>query len=97
MADSFDLYDNKIVIKGDDGFEKEFDVEALFKMEGESYALITGDTETLLMRIEEEGDEQYLVGINDEEERDAILSAYEIAMNTNLDGLDSDRFLRNGY
>ncbi|MDQ0253594.1 hypothetical protein J2S74_000966 [Evansella vedderi] len=75
--------DNKIIIKDDSGYEKEFHVEAMFKMDGESYAIVTGDTETLLMRIEDEGDEQYLVGINDPEERDAILSAYEIAMNTN--------------
>jgi len=69
-----------ITIEDENGNEKEFAVEALFDMEDQSYALLVSGDETVLMRIEEYGDEQYLVGINDKKEREAILDAYQIAI-----------------
>ncbi|SDZ42725.1 Protein of unknown function [Evansella caseinilytica] len=72
-----------ITIKDDGGHEKNFQVEAQFEMNNQSYALITGDTETLLMRIIDEDEEQYLVGITDPEEKRAILDAYQIAVEAN--------------
>jgi uncharacterized protein YrzB (UPF0473 family) len=70
-----------ITIEDEQGSEKQFAVEALFEMEEESYAIIKSEDETLLMRVEQDGEEQYLVGINDQNKRDAILDAYEIAVN----------------
>ncbi|MGI8385190.1 DUF1292 domain-containing protein [Robertmurraya sp. P23] len=69
-----------ITIEDEDGNNKEFSVEGIIYQGEKTYALLKGDTETVLMKVEDEGDEQYLVGIEDEEEVDSILSAYEIAV-----------------
>ncbi|YCA13418.1 DUF1292 domain-containing protein [Bacillus sp. AK128] len=69
-----------ITIQDKDGFEKEYAVEALFDMEDHSYALLQNIDETILMRIETEGEEQYLIGINDPDERNSVLDAYQIAV-----------------
>ncbi|MDZ5473849.1 DUF1292 domain-containing protein [Bacillus sp. 31A1R] len=69
-----------ITIEDENGNEKEYSIEALFDMEDNSYALLKSMDETILMKIEEEGDEQYLVGITDPEEKSSILDAYEIAI-----------------
>ncbi|ADU30637.1 DUF1292 domain-containing protein [Evansella cellulosilytica] len=76
----FENIRDQITIEDDKGNHKDFNVEALFEMDGQSYALITGDYEALLMRIEEDTHAQYLVGITDPTEREAILEAYEIAV-----------------
>ena len=49
-------------------------------MEGNSYALLRAHSETLLMRIEDDRNGQYLVGLSDPEERESILDAYQIAV-----------------
>ncbi|GAE25144.1 hypothetical protein JCM9140_1121 [Halalkalibacter wakoensis JCM 9140] len=72
-----------ITIEDENGEIKDYSVEALFDMEDQSYALLTSNEDTLLMRVEEEEDEQYLVGITDPEERESILHAYEIAVEAN--------------
>ncbi|MFD1738928.1 DUF1292 domain-containing protein [Bacillus salitolerans] len=69
-----------ITIEDENGSEKEYSVEALFHQGEESYALLDSDDETLLMKVENEDGEQYLVGIEDEEETESILSAYQIAV-----------------
>lgn len=70
-----------ITVEDQEGHKKEFAIEALFDMEEQSYALLSSNDDTLLMRVEgEEGGEQYLVGITDPDERDSILSAYQIAV-----------------
>ncbi|WP_078553576.1 DUF1292 domain-containing protein [Bacillus alkalicellulosilyticus] len=71
---------DQITIEDENGMERQYSIEALFDMENQSYALLSGNDETLVMRLEEEQGKQYLVGISDPEERDAILSAYEIAI-----------------
>ncbi len=69
-----------VTIEDEHGDEKEYSIEALFDMEEYSYALLSDQDDTILMRIEDEGDQQYLVGIDDPEEKDSILAAYEIAV-----------------
>lgn len=69
-----------ITVEDQDGHEKQYAVEALFDMEDQSYALLSSEQETILMRVEGDDEERYLVGIEDDEERDSILSAYQIAV-----------------
>jgi uncharacterized protein YrzB (UPF0473 family) len=69
-----------ITIQDEEGKEIDYTIEALFDMDGNSYALLRNLDETILMRIELEGDEQYLVGINDPTELESILDAYQIAV-----------------
>jgi uncharacterized protein YrzB (UPF0473 family) len=69
-----------ITIKDDDGTLKDFAVEALFEMEGKSYALLAAEDETMLMRVEGEEGDQYLVGISDPVESQSILDAYQVAV-----------------
>lgn len=71
---------DRITIQDEHGDERDLIVEALFDMEEDSYALLKDDHDTLLMRIEQDGDDQYLVPIEDPEVRDSILDAYEIAL-----------------
>ncbi|WP_088105396.1 DUF1292 domain-containing protein [Halalkalibacter urbisdiaboli] len=81
--------DDRITIVDDTGVEKDFLVEALFDMEGESYALLSAnqDEEMLLMRVEEDEDkEQYLVDVS-EEEVENILAAYHIAVEADEDNI----------
>ncbi|WP_227936328.1 DUF1292 domain-containing protein [Alkalihalobacillus deserti] len=74
---------DQITIEDENGRTKDYSVEALFDMENHSYALLSSDEDTILMRVEDEEDEQFLVGITDPEERDSILHAYEIAVDAN--------------
>jgi hypothetical protein len=69
-----------VTIEDDRGNQKEFAVEALFDMEDKSYALLRSEDETIVMRVEGEEGDQYLVGITDPEESEAILDAYQIAV-----------------
>jgi hypothetical protein len=65
-----------VTIEDDKGNRKEYAVEALFDMKNESYALLAAEDETIVMRVEGE----YLVGIDDPLESEAILDAYQIAV-----------------
>jgi hypothetical protein len=69
-----------ITIEDDEGNHKDFAVEALFDMEGESYALLKAKDRTIVMKIEVEEGDQDLVGISDPMESEAILDAYQIAV-----------------
>lgn len=69
-----------ITIQDDDGNLKEFAVEALFEMEGKSYALVAAEDETMLMQVEGEEGDQYLVGISNPVESQSILDAYQVAV-----------------
>ncbi|OLS38505.1 DUF1292 domain-containing protein [Bacillus sp. MRMR6] len=69
-----------ITIEDDHGNRKDYAVEALFDMEDESYALLTSVDETIVMKVEGEEGNQFLVGISDPAESEAILAAYEIAV-----------------
>ncbi|MDE5414447.1 DUF1292 domain-containing protein [Alkalihalobacterium chitinilyticum] len=72
-----------ITVEDEHGNEMDYAVEALFDMDEHSYALLSSDDEIVLMRVEDHEGEQQLVGLSDPEERDAILSAYEIAVEAN--------------
>jgi uncharacterized protein YrzB (UPF0473 family) len=69
-----------ITIKDDEGNLKDFAVEALFEMEGRSYALLAAEDETMVMEVEGEDGDQYVVGISDPTESQSILDAYQIAV-----------------
>jgi uncharacterized protein YrzB (UPF0473 family) len=69
-----------ITIEDEQGNVKDFAVEALFDMEEESYALLQAKDETIVMKIEGEEGNQDLVGISDPLESEAILDAYQIAV-----------------
>jgi uncharacterized protein YrzB (UPF0473 family) len=69
-----------VTIEDENGVEKKYSIEALFDMEEQTYALLQSNGETLLMRVEDEGDEQYLVGLSDFKERESIMDAYQIAI-----------------
>lgn len=69
-----------ITIEDDQGNLKDFSVEALFEMKGRSYALLAAEDETMIMQIEGEEGDQYLVGISDPSESQSILDAYQIAV-----------------
>ncbi|MFL6555536.1 MAG: DUF1292 domain-containing protein [Bacillus sp. (in: firmicutes)] len=69
-----------ITIEDDQGNLKEFAVEALFDMKDESYALLNAEDETIVMKIEGEEGNQDLVGISNPSESEAILAAYQIAV-----------------
>ncbi|WP_419887453.1 DUF1292 domain-containing protein [Neobacillus niacini] len=69
-----------ITIQDNDGNLKEFAVEALFEMEGKSYALLAAEDETMLMQVEGEEGDQYLVGISNPVESQSILDAYQVAV-----------------
>ncbi|MCQ6280407.1 DUF1292 domain-containing protein [Bacillus sp. EB600] len=69
-----------ITIEDENGNRKEYTVEALFDMEDEFFALLKAEDETIVMKVEGEEGDQYLVGISDPIESEAILDAYQIAV-----------------
>ncbi|OIJ11082.1 DUF1292 domain-containing protein [Anaerobacillus alkalilacustris] len=75
-----DAIRDQITIEDENGNIKDYNVEGLFDMEDNSYVLLSDDGETILMRIEDQDNEQFLVGITDPDERDSILTAYELAV-----------------
>jgi uncharacterized protein YrzB (UPF0473 family) len=80
MHDEHDEPRDYITIEDEQGNVKDFAVEALFDMEEESYALLQAKDETIVMKIEGEEGNQDLVGIEDPLESEAILDAYQIAV-----------------
>lgn len=69
-----------ISIQDEEGQLRKLAVEALFDMDEQPYALLKEYNDMYLMRVENEGDEQYLVSITDPTEQESILDAYEIAL-----------------
>lgn len=65
------------------GNQKQYEVEALFEMNGESYALLRDHEDTFIMRVEEQGGEQYLVGVDNDKEKTNLLHAYQVAVEAN--------------
>lgn len=86
-----DIYRDKITIEDESGKQEEYSVEALFKMKGSSYAMLNAaDNHTIVMKVEEEGSEQYLVNIKNQQEYHSILDAYQVAVE-GTDELEADR------
>ena len=71
---------DSITIEDLSGKQREYAVEALFEMDGKMYALLRHGEEMLLMQVKEEDGSQVLVGLEDPEEAESILSAYQIAV-----------------
>lgn len=69
-----------ITVEDEAGNRKEYAIEALFDMEDESYALLKAEDETIVMKVEGDEGDQYLVGISNPTESQAILDAYQIAV-----------------
>ncbi|WP_233434856.1 DUF1292 domain-containing protein [Mesobacillus jeotgali] len=69
-----------VTVKDDRGRERQFEVEALFEMNGESYAMLRNEEGTVLMKVEEQGGDQYLVGLESDIEKSQLLDAYQIAV-----------------
>lgn len=69
-----------VTVTDDMGKEREFEVEALFEMNGESYAMLRNEDGTVLMKVEEQGDDQFLVGLESDAEKSQLLDAYQIAV-----------------
>lgn len=69
-----------ITVEDEAGNEISYEVEALFDMRGETYALLRSENETVLMQVEEDEHGQHLVGLSNQTEKEAILDAYEIAV-----------------
>ncbi|RXI95519.1 DUF1292 domain-containing protein [Anaerobacillus alkaliphilus] len=76
---------DQITIQDEEGNMVDFNVEALFDMADDSYALLSSEDEVVLMRIEDDGDEQSLVGITNQEEKASILAAYALAVEASRD------------
>lgn len=74
---------DSVTVQKEQGEEVEYFIEALFDVDDESYALIRNDDETLLMKIEEENGEQFLVGVEKPDLSESILDTYQIAVKAN--------------
>lgn len=75
-----------ITVEDNDGNKKQFIVEALLAIEEDTYALLRSEHEldhAIVMQVENEDDEQYLIGINDPRKKTMVLDAYEIAVEAN--------------
>ncbi|KIL35940.1 hypothetical protein SD71_11260 [Cohnella kolymensis] len=70
-----------ITVEDAEGKTKQLAVEALFDMNDSTYALLKSTDDIILMRVVgNEAGEQYLEGIDNEEEANSILDAYQIAI-----------------
>lgn len=81
-----------ITVTDENGHEMHLTVEALFDMYDETYALLKTRDENqdiLVMRVENEGSEQYLESIEDPNTIENILDAYEIALDAHPTDQDS--------
>lgn len=78
-----DLIRDRVTVLDESGNQKHFYVEALFEMNGESFALLRDHNETLIMKVENQDGEQYLLGLDNEIEKYNLLDAYQIAIEAN--------------
>ncbi|WP_423406800.1 DUF1292 domain-containing protein [Heyndrickxia sp. MSNUG] len=69
-----------VTVVDENGIQRQYEVEALFEMKDDSFALLRDREGTVLMKVEEKGGEQYLVGLNNDIEKTNLLDAYQIAV-----------------
>jgi len=69
-----------ITIENENGQQISYEVEALFEMQGESYALLRNQNDTVLMKVEEDENGQHLVHIANQMAKESLLDAYQIAV-----------------
>ncbi|PLS17168.1 DUF1292 domain-containing protein [Bacillus sp. M6-12] len=74
-----------IAIQNEQGEESEYAVEALFEMNEGDYALLSSGEDSFLMKVESENGQQYLVNIEDPDERENLLDAYLLASMADFD------------
>ncbi|WP_113930429.1 DUF1292 domain-containing protein [Bacillus sp. P14.5] len=89
-----DVYRDMVTVEDENGQREDYTVEALFEMKGVSYAMLKSDqsNHTIVMKVEEEGNDQYLVSIKNEEDVDSILDAYQVAVE-GTENLETDTHL----
>ncbi|WP_456272017.1 DUF1292 domain-containing protein [Bacillus sp. AK031] len=76
-----DIYRDTITVEDGCGIQEEFTVEALFEMKGHSYAMLkSARNQTIVMKVEEDDEEQYLVNIKSQEDYHSLLDAYQVAV-----------------
>jgi uncharacterized protein YrzB (UPF0473 family) len=80
MMEKNDSIRDLITVRDETGNEKSFEVEALFDMHGETYALLRSENDTILMQVEEDEHGQHLIGLSNDAEKENILDAYQIAV-----------------
>ena len=76
---NFNLRDY-ITVQDDEGNNKAYAVEALFDINDETYAMLRSEGELAVMRVEGEGEDQYLLGVTDPDMIQSILDAYQISI-----------------
>lgn len=69
-----------VTVEDESGRKLSYEVDALFEMQGESYALLRNKNDTVLMRVEEDEKGQHLVNITNQTEKESLLDAYQIAV-----------------
>jgi uncharacterized protein YrzB (UPF0473 family) len=75
-----------ITVEDEDGVEKLFAIEAMFDMNGRTYALLRsgqGEADTFVMQVTEDENGQHLVGIDNKDDMKMLMDAYEIAVDAN--------------
>jgi len=77
-----DEQDNIIELMGENGEKLNVEYLATLKMEEKQYAIMKScddedSTEVIVMRIEKDGEEDYLVSIEDDEELDMVFEAFK--------------------
>jgi len=80
MMEKTDNIRDLITVEDESGNEISYEVEALFDMRGETYALLRSEDDTILMQVEEDEHGQHLIGLSNKAEKDNILDAYQIAV-----------------
>ncbi|WP_071394898.1 DUF1292 domain-containing protein [Bacillus tuaregi] len=71
-----------VTVEDESGRQVSYEVEALFEMQGESYALLRNQDDTILMRVEEDEHGQHLVNISSASDKESLLDAYQIAVDS---------------
>jgi hypothetical protein len=69
-----------VTVLDDKGNQRQYEVEALFEMNGETFAMLRDQEGTVLMRVEDQDGQQFLVGLNNEMDKSNLLDAYQIAV-----------------
>ncbi|KXG43808.1 DUF1292 domain-containing protein [Tepidibacillus decaturensis] len=75
-------HEHKVVLVDENGQEKEFDIVTWFEVESQEYVVLVSadaddDQEGVILKVQEENGEEFLVDIEDDEEWEKVLSVYE--------------------
>jgi uncharacterized protein YrzB (UPF0473 family) len=68
-----------VTIEDEYGNERDYEIEALFEMNDQSYALLTATHDTFLVKVDG-ANHQFISGVTDPHEKQAVLDAYLIAV-----------------